>query len=207
MNSPYVVVTAIFFFIFNSCNIKNEKINYTSVNKWIGKKIIIPSDTLSIKLKNTTTYKYSDFFNPDNIKLVVSVNGECGACINKLRAVEEFADEIFLSYDNISLLVYVNSMTTDFVNFEILNDVEINFKYPVVYDYDNKYLKENNFSSNEFYHILLCDKHDKVLMIGDFTKDETLRALYLKEIKLHGNPVIYDYPIIPPIYKSPKKSP
>jgi hypothetical protein len=136
MNSPYVVVTAIFFSIFNSCNIKNEKINYTSVNKWIGKKIIIPSDTLSIKLKNTTTYNYSDFFNPDNIKLVVSVNGECGACINKLRAVEEFADEIFLSYDNISLLVYVNSMTTDFVNFEILNDVEINFKYPVVYDYD-----------------------------------------------------------------------
>ena len=105
------------------------------------------------------------------------------------------------------MLVYVNSLTTDFYNFEILNEYEIKFKYPLLYDYNNKYLNKNEFPINESFHILLCDKDDKILLIGDFTCNDKLKDLYLNKIRAHANPLIFDYPIIPPIYKSPKKSP
>lgn len=189
----------------NGCTTKKNTHN-TSVDELKGKEIMIPSDSNTVKIVGTNTYGYSDFFGKNNVKLVVSVNGECGTCVQKLKAVEAFYEEISASYD-ISLLVYVNSKTTDFYNFEMLNNREINFKYPVLYDYENRYLKENQFLTDEFHHILLCDKNNKILTIGNFTSNKNLIEQYVKEIQEHADPLIYDYPIVPPVYKSPKKSP
>ena len=203
-----IVIIAILLFSSVSCfNITTEKSNNTFVKKWIGRKLIIPSDTLSIKIINSTIFDYSIFSKSDNIKLIVSINGEFETCVYKLKTVEAFVDQLLSSYENISLLVYVNSMTTDFYNFKIKNDNEIKFKYPLLYDNENKYLKENKFSSNDFYSILLCDKDDKILMIGDFTKNKALKDLYLNQIELHASPLIYDYPITPIITKTPIKIP
>jgi hypothetical protein len=88
-----------------------------------------------------------------------------------------------------------------------MNDNGIKFKYPLLYDYENRYLRENKFPSNDFYYILLCDKDDKVLMIGDFTKNLDLGDLYLKQIETHASPLIFDYPTTPRITKTPIKIP
>jgi hypothetical protein len=64
-----IAILVLFFSVVNSCNNKNEKnINGTSINKWIGRKIIIPSDTLNIKIKNSKTFNYSNLFKSDHIK-------------------------------------------------------------------------------------------------------------------------------------------
>jgi len=207
MKSRIVILAILLFSSVSGFNITSEKSNNTVVKKWIGKKIIIPSDTLSIKIINSTIFDYSIFFKSDNIKLIVSINGESETCVYKLKTVEAFADQLLSSYENISLLVYVNSMTTDFYNFKIKNDNEIKFKYPLLYDNENKYLKENKFSSNDFYSILLCDKDDKILMIGDFTTNKALKDLYLNQIESHASHLIYDYPIKPKITKTPIKIP
>jgi len=205
MSILHIMPIVIAFFYINSCSTKTHTHN-TPIDEFKGKEIILPSDSSTIKIISTNTYSYSSFFEQNNVKLVVSLNGECGTCISKLNAVEAFFEEIYLYYD-ISLLVYVNSKTTDFHNFEILNNSEINFKYPLLYDYENSFLKENKFLSNEFNHILLCDKNNKILMIGDFASNKNLREQYVKEIQKHADPLIYDYPIIRPVYKSPLKSP
>lgn len=209
MKSRIVIIAILLFSSFSCFNSNNtsEKNNNTFVKKWIGKKIIIPSDTLSIKIINSSIFDYSNFFKSDNIKLIVSINGESVTCEYKLKTVEAFADQLLSSYENISLLVYVNSMTTDFFDFKIKNDNEIKFKYPLLYDNENKYLKKNKFSSNDLYSILLCDKDDKILMIGDFTKNKALKDLYLNQIKSHASPLIYDSPITPVITKTPIKIP
>ena len=205
MNNMLTMMVIVSFLIV-SCNINDKKNSLTNIDKWVGKEITIPSDSLNIKIKNVATLN-TDIFKPDNIKFIVSINGECGTCIYKLKAVETFANEVFSLYSNISLLVYINSKTTDFSNFEIFNNSEINFQYPLLYDYENRYLTENQIPSNEFYHILLCDSNNKILMIGDFTENTDLKELYIKQINSHANPLIFDYPTRPPIEKTLRKSP
>jgi len=176
-----------------TCKNSNYKENYDLIEKWIGKKVIIPSDSLKIKVINDKLFGHTTLFRPDKMKLIVAINGECGSCVYKLKEIENFADKILYSFD-ISLLIYINSESTNFKYFETLNEAEIRFKYPLLYDLENMYLKKNNFPSNDFYHMVLCNKDNEILLIGDFSKSEELEEIYFKKIKEHAKPLIFDYP-------------
>ncbi len=195
-----IIIFAILGSIFHSCP-SSQKSTY--MGEWFGKKIIIPSDTSILKLKNEDSF--DNFFHPNNLKLIISVNGECGSCIDKLKAVENFAEYVLSLYSNISLLVFVNSKTTSFNNFELMNQREIRFKYPIIYDLNNSYLKINKIPSNDFYKMLLCDENDEIIMIGDFTAKNEVKEMYLKILRIHAKPLIIDSPIAHPIRKEPRK--
>lgn len=189
MNKPLIILL-IFFSSLKCSHVRNESNVSLSMGTWVGKKIIVSVDTINIKIKNVTASNRATLYKSNNIKLIVAINGDCGVCAYKLKVIENFTEKILSLYKDVSLLVYVNSDISDFLNFEIYNDTEIHFKYPLLYDYENRYLKENNYPSNDYYSVVLCDKNDEVLVIGDFCDNDKLRELYLEKLQKYASPLI-----------------
>ena len=191
--SKLVVILVMFFILFCSCSAYNEE---NKIKNWIGREMVIPLTEPDFEIRNTDFFSIVNSIDSNNLKLLVAINGECGTCIHKLKAIEDFVNIVYANYKDISLYVYISSPTTKFYNFELLNESIIKFQYPVIYDRENDFLSQNRLPSNEYYHILLCDKDNKVIMIGDFTQDENLKNKYMEEMALRANPVLYDSPII-----------
>ncbi|NQU81477.1 MAG: hypothetical protein HQ543_08150 [Bacteroidetes bacterium] len=173
-------------------NCSNRQDNYT---KWLGKELIVPSDTNKIKVKDINT-KHNFLHNNNNLKLIVTINGECGSCVEKLKEIQEFMKKIEVSYSNISLLLFVHSPISNFYNFEEIYAHEIDFQYPIIYDFENLFVTKNKLPPNQQYSMFLCNNENKVLVYGDFTKNESLKQLYLKEINKNAIPYMIDSPII-----------
>ena len=54
--------------------------------------------------------------------------------------------------------------------------------YPLILDFTNQYLKENDLTKWSRYKTFLLDKNNKVLLVGNPTYNKKLMKLYKQEI-------------------------
>lgn len=140
--------------MFAGCESNFHKKNEEIVKKWIGKEIILPE-----LCDNAIQNAFSD-----GLKIVSRINGNCYSCLIKLKKWKTFMENI-PSKERISFYFYlVISDSTVYTN---LNNEEIHFDHPVIYDEYNSFHKLNKLNSNSIFHVMLLDSSNRVLLIGD----------------------------------------
>lgn len=142
-----------------------------------GKIIQIP-DSISVKELNIDStyshYSSKEFINSKSFKIVTSINGDCHACVNQLTewksVISKFSDS------NVRFLFFIYA--DNYARFELMNMHEINFEYPVVYDYNNDFTTNNKIPDDYLLNTMLIDSHDKILVIGNPLKSQEILKLY-----------------------------
>ena len=83
-----------------------------------------------------------------------------------------------------------------------MNSHIINFNYPIIYDPENLFVIRNKTIPIQLFSMFLCNAENKILVYGDFTKNDKLKQLYLKEIDKNAIPNMIDSPIKQQIIKN-----
>lgn len=162
-------IFGIVLFVFCSCvrpqRIENERI----VEDWLGKEIKLP------KLSNQFRYD-------EKTKIVTSINGNCSQCIFRLKYWMNFIKEINETCVGCEIQYYFYVTGADTAAFKAINDSMVHFKYPVIFDQNNSFYKQNKLNENNLYHTMLLDSCDRVLLIGTPIMNPKLQNLYKEEI-------------------------
>lgn len=155
--------------IFCNCGRSEKPEHKKIIDKWIGKKIILP------RLSNQFTYN-------EKVKIVTEINGNCFQCISRLELWSDFINEIKKNCENCNIQYYFYIGGVDTSAFNTINDSILHFNYPVIFDQNNSFYKMNKLHENSLYHTMLLDSSDKVLLIGTPIMNKKLQTLYLEEI-------------------------
>ena len=164
--------------IFFSCN---------NVTKKAENKVTqLTGDTIHLPQKAEIIYKDSLYSKkllaPSKPKLIISTFlwGECHSCIADLKKWEEFY-EYTLNNEEINLLFFL--YISDLEIFKKNSYTKKIHKYPLILDYENKYLLNNNLSTDKkMYQTFLLDSNNKVILVGNPIYSEKLMELYKEEI-------------------------
>ena len=66
----------------------------------------------------------------------------------------------------------------NYARFELMNDSEIDFKYPVIYDYNNDYAIKNEIPDDYLLNTMLVDSTGKIIVVGNPLKSKEILKLY-----------------------------
>ncbi len=66
----------------------------------------------------------------------------------------------------------------NYARFELMNKNEIEFEYPVVYDYNNEFAIKNKIPDDYLLNTMLIDGLGKILVIGSPLKSQEILKLY-----------------------------
>ena len=146
--------------------------------------IIIPDSFCVKDLNIDSTYSFSasnDFVNSPNLRIVTSINGDCHACVNQLKEWKTIINKF--SKERVGFLFFIYA--ENYSRFELMNLEEINFKYPVVYDYKNDFVIKNKIPDDYLLNTMLIDNIGKIIIIGNPLKSKKILGLY--------NSVIIEY--------------
>lgn len=142
-----------------------------------GELILIP-DSISVKeLNKDSTYSplsSMEFVNSKSLRIVTSINGDCHACVNHLIEWKSLINKFSESKVRFLFFIYADN----YARFEIMNMHEINFEYPVVYDYNNDFAVNNKIPDDYLLNTMLVDSHGKILVIGNPLKSQEILKLY-----------------------------
>ncbi|NER03183.1 MAG: hypothetical protein F6K17_11390 [Okeania sp. SIO3C4] len=125
----------------------------------------------------------SAFIARAELKLYTFVNVSCPTCIQELIDLSEFVS-LFGSV-NISLIPICGS-TGGFEVFLHYLETSISKRispYPIFLDYENQFIKLNQFMQEKRLQTVLTDESNTILLIGDPTKSEVIRDKYSTDIK------------------------
>lgn len=107
-----------------------------------GQLISFP-DSFNVKvLEKDSTYPFltsKKFVNAPSIRISTSINGDCHACVNQLKEWKSIINKFDEKKVKFLFFIYAEN----YARFELINDSEIDFKYPVIYDYNNDYAIKN----------------------------------------------------------------
>lgn len=166
-----ILIITILFGLITSCNKSNKKTE-SLVNKWLGKQLTLPSDSLirnyDIKFSSPLTKK---------IKILTLIDGDCSICYNELEDWKKFMKKIDTSEVGAVFTIYSYDGLSEF------NQAQINFPYPYFQDNGEKILNINEVSQDKFYKTFLLDEDNKVILVGNPNIHEKISELYLAEIK------------------------
>ncbi|MGV8096506.1 MAG: hypothetical protein AB2L24_32010 [Mangrovibacterium sp.] len=142
-----------------------------------GKLICFP-DFFNVKnLKQDSTYSFlasKKFINYPSLRVVTSINGDCHACINQLKEWTSIIDEF--PKEKVKFLFFINA--ENYASFELMNDSEIGFIYPVIYDYNNGYILKNEIPDDNLLNTMLIDSVGKIIIVGNPLQSKELLKLY-----------------------------
>lgn len=160
-----------------SCSNSIEK--YWTVVKMFGKKIDFNVNMQANILGKDTTC--TDVFNKE-YKILVCVNPHgCSSCQLPLYGWKQLIDT--LNDEKLAFIFVIN--VSDFSLFEKMEQTN-KFSYPVFYDPDAKFVAQNALSKTKTVQVLLLDKHNKIIGIGDPVKSQSIYEYYRHVIKGDG---------------------
>lgn len=114
------------------------------------------------------------------LKLIVYINGECGACM------KQFADwsQVVCQYESqgdVDVVFYVRAMDA----YAIIPHLRrINFKYPFFIDPKSDILYLNRISESQtLLHTFLADRDNRTVLIGSPVGNPKLSELYRRQIR------------------------
>jgi len=172
----YVIIISIIhsFFLLGCSNYSRElKRTFKDYN---GKQIILPDSIMLIVNSKEIPLTYS---NPNSLRIVSYINGNCSDCLQRLYEWEKLYNDYQETLEDISLLLFITA--NNYIYIESI--IEKNkFSFPVIYDTDNLYIKMNEFSVDFQFKTFLIDDSNKILCIGNPTSTPELRAVYLDRI-------------------------
>lgn len=153
----------------------NDRKMSNEVNIWIGKKLILPNDSL---IRN---YNANKSPNPltKKVKILAAINGDCSVCYEELKIWKNYINEIDTSQVG---LIFVVSTFNKLIEFNDINNSLLKFNYPYFQDDGEKIVRENNLSDDRLLKTFLLDSTNKVILIGNPTMHESLYNLYQMEI-------------------------
>lgn len=152
-----------------------------NIRLWLNKKIILPvklhyTPEIDSIWNNLLSHKYK-------IMTVVDSN-TCTDCHLNLYEWKKLIQEIDSITNNTAFLFIIHSKDYALVN--IIKEKN-KFNYPIIYDYDNKIGKLNNFSHDPRFQTFLLDSNNKVILLGNPTKNPYMWDLYKKIIQRGDN--------------------
>ncbi len=142
-----------------------------------GDLICMPDSFSVISLEQDSTYSYSaskEFVDFPKLRIVTSINGDCHACVNQLKEWKSIINKF--PKDKVTFLFFIYAES--YARFELTNDDEINFNYPVVYDYKNDYILQNKIPDDYLLNTMLIDSVGKILVVGNPLKSKEILKLY-----------------------------
>jgi hypothetical protein len=161
------------FQIIISCRSPQDSENRRIVHEWIGKEIIFP-DLISRSQINKSTN--------NNLKIVTRINGNCYPCLSQLNHWKKLIEEISSEYQ-ISFYIFI--VADDYEIFNSINEKEIHFDYPFIYDRNDEFYRINKLPQKSAFHTMLLTEKNKVILIGNPIGNIALKDLYVKEIIKH----------------------
>lgn len=146
-----------------------------AVSNYVGKIIVLPD---GLQYRNIT-----DTICPpprEGLKLVVYINGECGACAQQLTDWSRFVTE-FTKEGDIEVLFYIKAMDS----YAIVPHLRrIDFKYPFFIDPKDDLLYLNHISQKTpLLHTFLLDRDNRMVLVGPPLNNPKLMELYKREIR------------------------
>ena len=100
-------------------------------------------------------------------------------CIRKLSLWVPFIDQLEKKY-RVPVLFFVAVSDTTLLS-KVLD--EIHFTHPVIIDYNDDFLKDNNLPGNSILHTMLLDSVNKVSLVGTPISNDVLQNLYVERIE------------------------
>jgi len=122
-------------------------------------------------------FKYNE-----KTKLVTRINGNCYPCIYELKIWTNFIERVYKNCINCELQFYFYIACNDTNTFNIINNNEIGFNHPIMFDTKNDFHKLNKLNENYLFHTMLLDSLNRVILIGSPIMNEKLQELYISEI-------------------------
>lgn len=167
---------------FMSCNSKEEKEYKEYVKRMYNKKLIFPEN---IEIKQLDRFdsvyiKHPDKFIKDSVyRITTFIYGNCHACVEELNKWQKIIQEFSQEQVRILFFIYAEIYPT----FEIMNEKIVKFKYPIIYDPKNHYVKKNKIPDNKLLNTFLIDRTGKIILIGNPIVSDKIFELY--KSKLH----------------------
>ena len=135
-------------------------------------------DSFNIKnLEKDSIYSFStskEFINSPGLRIVTSINGDCNACVNQLKEWKSIIEKFPVEKVTFLFFVYAENYS----RFELMNDSEIGFKYPVIYDYNNAYILKNKIPDDYLLNTMLIDSNGKIIVVGNPLQSKDILKLY-----------------------------
>lgn len=107
--------------------------NGQEINCPVGKKLLYPIDSLK-------EYNHVDKLNLNSFKIVYVFEASCPVCIEKIYKIDSYLqntkDDI-----NAQIIVILTGLDSEFTRFHLKETNS--FKFPIMYDPENKFIKEN----------------------------------------------------------------
>lgn len=173
--------------MFFSCTKQSKisKITRDIVNEWVGKQVLIPSNSVFTRFAQDTVdvaSHYSEF----TILVYVDSIG-CAGCKMGLDGWSYFIDRIKgqIEEGKISVLFYVNTTQIEQLKYKLLNS---GFSYPICIDPSDSINKINHFPKEQKFQTFLLDDQKKVILIGNPFYSSDMYDLYMKYLQGDDKP-------------------
>lgn len=160
--APYIIVLLTII----SCTRHNKITNEQKIiEKWFDKELVLPLiDEV-----------------PGQRKIVSVVDGLCNPCVSTLSSWEKYLDEFHQQDTTLKIIIYMSYVDSSMFD-EIFNINQNLCKY-LVFDKNNDFMNINKLTNNPRFTTFLVDQDNKVKLIGSPVQNETLKNLYLEQIK------------------------
>lgn len=163
-------ILLLLFQILISCRSPQDSENRRIVHEWIGQEIIFPDQIYGNQLNKPID---------NNLKIVTRINGNCYPCLSQLKHWTKLIEEISSEY---SISFYIFIVANDYEIFNSINEKEIHFDYPVIYDRNDEFYRKNGLPQKSAFHTMLLTEDNTVILIGNPIENAVLKDLYIKKI-------------------------
>ena len=121
---------------------------------------------------------------PNILKILTVVKGNCGACIVNLQNWEHLMTEPTFSPEHIRYYFLIES-DDDFMNFQFLQEQNELIDYPLILDNDHHYFQAMGLSEDIRFQTFLLNDKNEVLEIGTPIDSEDVKASFAATIQAY----------------------
>lgn len=160
-----------------ACSERRNKEIRTFYKDKIGESIVLPDSFIVKNLETDSAYSYTDsrkFVHSKKLRIVTTINGDCHVCVNQLKQWDSIMKKLPIEKIRFLFFVYAGN----YARFEWTNNAEIHFRYPVVFDYKNDFVLQNNMMGDKLLNTMLIDSTGKIMVIGNPLESQEILGLY-----------------------------
>lgn len=185
-NNKIILISVLCIFCAVSSCINNNQNNNTKnqskekVKAYIGKKIILPEDSL-IHLKDDNVLPIEESnLHSNEMKIVTSINGNCHICVYNL---DKWKQELIKKINSKKLKFIFYLYTDDYGLFKESLYYKISGDYPLLIDTTNAFISDNDLPKmDNRFHTFLLNKNNEVILVGNPLQNIKIKNLYFEEI-------------------------
>ena len=178
MNRLFLILFVFVMFCACKTNNRDKVEEYKSfVAKYMDQYIYLPDTILPIRVATNGNTNYLALKNANKFKIITSIDGSCHVCLEQL---EEWNGIVQECDSTVIFLCFLNAF--DNMTMEMLLEKK-SYNFPLIFDYEHSFLKENNISIHQEIKTFLLDNNNKVLLVGSPIENPKMWDLYKKRMK------------------------